>query len=134
MNEDRERLGPAEVQELVDALRRNLMYQTPTVKFDDAGNPAPHVTVRFYHDDLVDICRLCEKQGGWDISDEQKQQLHVARMTRLFAAVEGGEIDLTQMDAGSLMALSEDAEALEEGQAVADSCRAELRRRARDLN
>lgn len=58
-------------QQLVDVLRKSLLYQVPSVGQDASGNTLAGVTL--YTNLYQQVMRLIYEAGGWDLSQNQKQ-------------------------------------------------------------
>ena len=121
-------LTRAERQELVDLLRKNILYQTPRPIFADVDDEHPmHVDLRFLFHHQQRILMLLHKAGGWILPPEEKEKLlkqheEAARQ----AHGNGIDYDFSHLDYGSLVNMYTELEGIDEMKNFREAIRGEL--------
>lgn len=109
-------LNRKERDELVDLLRKNLLYQTPKPVFRDNADAHPTwVDLRFVFTHQQRILLLLHKAGGWTMPKDEKQKLlqkheEAART----AHGDGIDYDFEHLSYGDLVSMHTELEGIEE--------------------
>lgn len=109
-------LSRKERQELVDLLRRNLLYQTPRPLFAEPGDEHPTwVDVRLVFAHQQRILQLIHRAGGWTLPPEEKKKVLMAHEERARVAyADGVDYDFTGLSYGELVAMYQELEGVAE--------------------
>lgn len=108
-------LNKKERLELIDLLRRNMIYQTPQPIFANEGDKEPsHVALRFVFLHQQRILVLLDKAGGWVMSPHEKKTVLKRHEESARVAHGDGDYDLKPLEYGALVAMHEELEGIEE--------------------
>lgn len=122
--------------ELVDLLRRNLLYQTPRPFFASADDAVPvHVEVRMKPHHHERIIALIAEAGGWTLPPQEKKKLleqHEAAARR--AHGDGVDYDFSNLGYGDLVAMHTELEGVTEMLPFREAIEDELKRQREERN
>lgn len=109
-------LNKKERLELVDLLRKNMLYQTPRPVFADASDEHPtHVDLRFVFPHQQRILQLLHKAGGWTLpKSEQENILRKHEEAARVAYGDGVDYDLSHLSYGDMLNMYRELEGVEE--------------------
>ena len=109
-------LNRKERAELVDLLRKNLIYQTPKPVFREHSDPHPTwVDLRFVFAHHQRILLLLHKAGGWTMPKDEKQKLLQKHEEEARTAHgDGVDYDFEHLSYGDLVAMHVELEGIEE--------------------
>lgn len=100
-------LNRREYRELVNLLRKNMLYQTPRPVFADSEDEKPTwVDMRFVFDHQQRILQLLHKHGGWTLPKSEKEKLlakHEEAARRAYG--DGISYDLSHLTYGEMVAM-----------------------------
>lgn len=121
-------LNKAERQELVDLLRKNLLYQTPRPVFVNPDDEHPRwVDMRIVFEHQQRILALLHKAGGWVLpKDEQEKLLHQHEEAARRAHGNGIDYDFSHLDYGALVAMHAELKGIDDLKDFRDAIAAEL--------
>lgn len=109
-------LNRKEYRELVNLLRKNMLYQTPKPVFADQGDEQPTwVDLRFVFAHQQRILQLIHKHGGWVMPpDEKKKLLQKHEEAARVAYGDGVDYDLSHLTYGDMVAMHEELKHIDE--------------------
>lgn len=115
--------------ELVDLLRKNLLYQIPKSIFANPDDDHPtHVEVRMVFSHQQRILQLIHKAGGWVMPPEDRQALlRRHEEAACTAHGDGTNYDFSHLAYGDLIAMHRELEGIEEMTLFREAIEAELR-------
>lgn len=105
-------LSKSETFKLVDALRRSLLYQTPSPVFLESNSegetpnaeaPPDHYILKLKFAHYMIVMQLIQKHGGWDLSGDQRADMirkHEERARRAYG--DGTRYDFSDLSLGDL--------------------------------
>ena len=117
-----------ETTELTNALRRQMLYTTPTPVFRPGTQIVERFNVTIHAADYVRIRALIEKAGGWTIDDEDSKAalLQFEQKARLV----GGGYGFADWSAGELVTLIAESSGVPELAEFRKAAEQELRSRS----
>ncbi len=122
-----EALSSDENLELVDLLRRNLLYQTPRPIFSGEDEQPSHVEMRLVFGHQQRILELINKAGGWVMKTEDRTEIlrkHEAASRKAYG--DGNDYDLGHLAYGDLVAMRDELTGVDEMQPFRKAIEAEL--------
>jgi hypothetical protein len=109
-------LNKREQLELVDLLRKNLLYQTPQPRFANPDDDEPaHVSVRMVFQHYQRVLELCNKAGGWALPLCEKHKIFQQHEEASRAAHGNGVgYDFSHLNYGALVAMYIELEGIDD--------------------
>lgn len=99
-------LTQEQVLNLIDCLRRQLLYQTPQPVFKSGGSEPDYVLVKMKPLTYSVVMQLIAKAGGWTLPEEAKRELQTTSTERhKFAFGNGKEFNFTGLTLADLYAM-----------------------------
>lgn len=104
---DGQGLSKPECQELVDLLRKNLLYQTPRPCFADESDPEPTwVQLKLIHKHYCRILELLHQTGGWVLPVEEQERMRCFESEIAAKAYGDGEnFDFSGLNYGDMVSM-----------------------------
>jgi hypothetical protein len=130
----RKRLANKEVKELVDLLRKNLVYQTPRPLFAALEDEHPtHVEVRMLFQHHQRILELLHKAGGWTLPPDEKAKVMARHEEAARVAYgDGVNYDLSHLSFGDLVGMHAELEGVPEMKPFRDAIADAMKERSHD--
>ena len=121
-------LSAQQTQELVDTLRRQFLYQTPTAALKPGSSTEiDYLVVAIKPDAYETMFNLIQSAGGWEMPREDKLRLMKMHEGQIKDA--DGKYQLEDFNAGDLQTIYADTEGFEELAALRAAAKAELESR-----
>lgn len=104
-----------ERQELVDLLRKNMLYQTPKPVFEGDASQPTFVDMRFVFGQQQRILELIVKACGWTLPPEEQEKILLRHEEMSRRAIgDGIDYDLSHLDYGALVSMHGELKGIEE--------------------